>query len=80
MYGYQDQNSELTLQEGLEEYYSINPNFKLLSDKDGNEGLFYKHDLTHVWFAVLQLVFIVCPGQGMMALTYLAYRSLAEAC
>ena len=52
MYGYQDQNSELTLQEGLEEFYSINPNFKLLSDKEGKEGLFYQHDITHIVFGL----------------------------
>ena len=52
MHRYQEQNSQLTLQEGLEEFYSINPNFKLLSDNEGKEGLFYQHDITHIVFGL----------------------------
>ena len=52
MHRYQEQNSQLTLQEGLEEFYSINPNFKFLSDKEGKEGLFYQHDITHIVFGL----------------------------
>ena len=49
---YQKQNSELTLQEGLEEFYSINPHFKELSEKEGREGLFFQHDITHIIFGL----------------------------
>ena len=52
MYRYQQQNSDLTLQEGLEEFYLINPNFKHLSEKEGKEGLFYQHDITHIVFGL----------------------------
>ena len=52
MHRYQEQNSQLTLQEGLEEFYSINPDFKFLSDKEGKEGLFYQHDITHIVFGL----------------------------
>ena len=52
MYKYQEQNSELTLKQGLEEFYSINSKFKELSEKEGKEGLFYQHDVTHVVFGL----------------------------
>ena len=52
MHKYQEQNSELTLQQGMEEFYSINPKFKDLSEKEGKEGLFYQHDITHIVFGL----------------------------
>ena len=52
MQKYQEQNSELTLQQGLDEFYSINPHFKKLSEPDGIKGLFFQHDITHVVFGL----------------------------
>ena len=52
MQKYQQQNSELTLQQGLDEFYSINPHFKKLSEPDGIKGLFFQHDITHVVFGL----------------------------
>ena len=52
MLSYQEQNSELTLKEGLEEFYSINPHFKELSEPDGIKGLFFQHDITHIVFGL----------------------------
>ena len=52
MYKYQEQNSELTLQQGLDEFYSINPHFKKISEPDGKKGLFFQHDITHVVFGL----------------------------
>ena len=52
MLRYQEQNSELTLKEGLEEFYSINPHFKELSEPDGIKGLFFQHDITHIVFGL----------------------------
>ena len=52
MLKYQEQNSELTLKEGLEEFYLINPHFKELSEIDGKKGLFFQHDITHVIFGL----------------------------
>ena len=52
MLRYQEQNSELTLKEGLEEFYSINPHFKVLSEPDEIKGLFFQHDITHVVFGL----------------------------
>ena len=52
MLKYQEQNSELTLQLGLEEFYSINPQFKELSESEGREGLFFQHDITHILFGM----------------------------
>ena len=52
MLKYQEQNSELTLQQGLEEFYSINPHFKELSEPEGRQGLFFQHDITHIIFGL----------------------------
>ena len=52
MQKYQEQNSDLTLQQGLDEFYSINPHFKKLSEPDGIKGLFFQHDITHVVFGL----------------------------
>ena len=52
MQKYQEQNSELTLQQGLDEFYLINPHFKKLSEPDGVKGLFFQHDITHVVFGL----------------------------
>ena len=52
MLKYQEQNSELTLLQGLEEFYSINPQFRKLSEQDGKEGLFFQHDITHIVFGL----------------------------
>ena len=52
MHKYQEQNSELTLEQGLEEFYSINPHFRELSETDGTKGLFFQHDITHVVFGL----------------------------
>ena len=52
MHQYQEQNSELTLKQGIEEFYSINPKFRDLSEKEGREGLFYQHDITHIVFGL----------------------------
>ena len=52
MLRYQEQNSELTLQQGLEEFYSINPHFKELSEPEGKKCLFFQHDITHIVFGL----------------------------
>ena len=52
MLKYQEQNSEFTLLQGLEEFYSINPQFRKLSEQDGKEGLFFQHDITHIVFGL----------------------------
>ena len=52
MYRFQEQNSQQTLQQGLDEFYSINPKFKELSEPDGKKGLFFQHDITHVVFGL----------------------------
>ena len=52
MQKYQEQNSGLTLQQGLDEFYSINPHFKKLSEPEGIKGLFFQHDITHVVFGL----------------------------
>ncbi len=52
MLKYQEQNSELTLQLGLEEFYSANEQFKKLSESEGREGLFFQHDVTHILFGM----------------------------
>ena len=52
MLKYQEQKSELTLQLGLEEFYSINPQLRKLSEQDGKEGLFFQHDVTHIVFGL----------------------------
>mgnify|MGYP006141641107 FL=1 len=52
MLKYQEQNSELTLLQGLEEFYSINPQLRKLSEQDGKEGLFFQHDVTHIIFGL----------------------------
>ena len=52
MLKYQEQNSELTLLQGLGEFYSINPQFRKLSEQDGKEGLFFQHDITHIVFGL----------------------------
>ena len=53
MYNYQKQNSEQTLREGLEEFYSINTQFRDLAEKDNpNAHIFKEHDYTHVLFGL----------------------------
>ena len=52
MLGYQKQHSELTLHEGIEEFYSINPVFAELSKREGRNRLFFQHDITHVIFGL----------------------------
>ena len=53
MYNFQQQNSEQTLQEGLEEFYSINTQFRDLAEKNNpNANIFKEHDYTHVLFGL----------------------------
>ena len=52
MYRYQEQNSQQTLQQGLDEFYSINPKLRELSEPDEKKGLFFQHDITHVVFGL----------------------------
>ena len=53
MYNFQKQNSEQTLREGLEEFYSINTQFRDLAEKDNpNAHIFKEHDYTHVLFGL----------------------------
>ncbi|MBA86554.1 MAG: hypothetical protein CMB29_00590 [Euryarchaeota archaeon] len=53
MYDFQQQNSEQTLREGLEEFYSINTQFRDLVEKDSpNAYIFKEHDYTHVLFGL----------------------------
>lgn len=49
---YQQQDSPLTLQQGLEEYYAINPNLIDASSCSNSEvaTLFERHDVIHVVF------------------------------
>ena len=47
MLNFQKQDSTQTLKEGLEEFYSINPQFKELLEKDSpNAKVFKEHDYT----------------------------------
>ena len=46
---YLEQNCELTLSEGLEMHYSVNPTFKVNTKK---APVFYNHDLAHVIFGL----------------------------
>ena len=47
VYNFQKQNSEQTLREGLEEFYSINTQFRDLAEKDNpNAHIFKEHDYT----------------------------------
>ena len=53
MYNFQQQNSTQTLREGLEEFYSINIQFKALVEKNSpNANIFKEHDYTHVLFGL----------------------------
>jgi hypothetical protein len=53
MFNFQKQNSEQTLGEGLEEFYSINTQFRDLAEKDNpNAHIFKEHDYTHVLFGL----------------------------
>ena len=53
MYNFQQQNSEQTLTEGLEEFYAINTKFRDLAEKDNpNAHIFKEHDYTHVLFGL----------------------------
>ena len=53
MYNFQQQNSTQTLREGLEEFYSINTQFKALVEKNSpNAHIFKEHDYTHVLFGL----------------------------
>ena len=53
MYNFQKQDSEQTLNEGLEEFYSINTQFRDLAEKDNpNAVIFKEHDYTHVLFGL----------------------------
>ena len=53
MNSFQDQNCNITLQEGLEIYYqSFNPNKPLIKDDTMSGNLFRDHDCTHVIFGL----------------------------
>ena len=53
MFNFQKQDSEQTLSEGLEEFYSINTQFRDLAEKDNpNAHIFKEHDYTHVLFGL----------------------------
>lgn len=53
MYKFQNQNSQQTLKEALEEFYSINVKFKNLVEKNSpNAKVFKEHDYTHVIFGL----------------------------
>ena len=53
MYNFQQQNSEQTLREGLEEFYSINTQFRDLAEKNNpNANIFKEHDYSHVLFGL----------------------------
>ena len=53
MYQFQKQDSRQTLKEGLEEFYSINSQFKELVEKNSpNARVFKEHDYTHVLFGL----------------------------
>ena len=53
MYEFQKQNSLQTLEQGLQEFYSINPAFKELLEIDSpNAKVFKEHDYTHVLFGL----------------------------
>ena len=53
MYKFQNQNSQQTLKEALEEFYSINVQFKNLVEKNSpNAKVFREHDYTHVLFGL----------------------------
>ena len=52
MLRYQEQYSELTLHEGIEEFYSVNKEFAELLETEGKNGLFFQHDITHVIFGL----------------------------
>ena len=53
MYKFQIQDSEQTLKEGLEEFYSINKEFRVLAEKKSpNASVFQEHDYTHVLFGL----------------------------
>ena len=53
MYKFQNQNSQQTLKEALEEFYSINVQFKNLAEKNSpNAKVFKEHDYTHVIFGL----------------------------
>ena len=53
MLNFQKQDSEQTLREGLEEFYSINTQFRNLAEKNNpNAHIFKEHDYTHVLFGL----------------------------
>ena len=53
MLNFQKQDSMQTLHEGLLEFYSINPHFRELVEKDSpNARVFKEHDYTHVLFGL----------------------------
>jgi hypothetical protein len=53
VYKFQNQNSQQTLKEALEEFYSINVQFKNLVEKNSpNAKVFKEHDYTHVIFGL----------------------------
>ena len=53
MLNFQHQKSEQTLKERLVEFYSINPQFKTLVEKNNsNARVFKEHDYTHVLFGL----------------------------
>ena len=53
MHRYQEQNSNLTLREGLEDYYNSFPSSKDIFKDDNNSGtLLRDHDCTHVIFGL----------------------------
>jgi hypothetical protein len=53
VYKFQNQNSQQTLKDALEEFYSINVQFKNLVEKNSpNAKVFKEHDYTHVIFGL----------------------------
>jgi|TARA_B100001939_G_scaffold33098_1_gene25729 hypothetical protein len=53
MYEFQKQDSLQTLEQGIEEFYAINPAFKEILEIDSpNTKVFKEHDYTHVLFGL----------------------------
>lgn len=49
---YQNQNSILTLEQGLQEFYEINPSFRELAERGSQKMVFKEHDYAHVLFGL----------------------------
>ena len=57
MYKFQNQTSQQTLKEALEEFYSINVQFKNLVEKNSpNAKVFKEHDYTHVIYGLVKSI------------------------